>query len=68
MPCRKVSSTPFGQGRGIVWKLALTFAGLALAMLGLFTVFSFWRSPRARPVRRHDEAPSGQGLEPAANR
>lgn len=37
-----------GKVGGTAWKLALTFAGLALAMLGLFTVFSFWRDPRDR--------------------
>ena len=57
-----------GKVGGIVWKLALTLAGLALAMLGLFTTFSFWRDPRARPLRPGYVAPSSPGLKPAANR
>lgn len=32
-----------GKVGGIFWKIALTFAGLALAVLGIFTLLSFWR-------------------------
>ncbi|MEI5686381.1 PepSY-associated TM helix domain-containing protein [Sphingomonas kyungheensis] len=43
---------------GIVWKLAMTTSGLALAMLGSLAVYGFWRTRwqarqrRARPARR----------------
>ncbi len=53
-----------GKVGGTAWKLALTFAGMALALLGLFTTFSFWRNPRARPVHGNGRAPFGPRLIP----
>lgn len=40
---------------GMAWRLVMTFGGLALAMLGTFATFSFWRGQ----VRSHDR----QGLQ-----
>lgn len=56
-----------GKVGGLAWKLALSAAGLALAMMGLFTVYSFWRNPNARPVSGQERAAPAPALEPAAN-
>lgn len=36
---------------GLLWRLAMTFAGVALTLLGLLASWSFWRA-RVRPRRR----------------
>ncbi|OCC22569.1 peptidase [Croceicoccus estronivorus] len=37
---------------GIVWRIALTFAGLALTLLGTLACWTFWfKSPSLRPIR-----------------
>jgi uncharacterized iron-regulated membrane protein len=41
---------------GWLWRLALTFSGLALTLLGTFATWSFWF---ARPMRRRPPAPAG---------
>ena len=48
-----------GKAGGLIWKLAMTLSGVALALLGSLAVWSFWirrlihrRSRRARPVAR----------------
>ena len=56
-----------GKVGGLLWKLALTFAGLALTMLGLFAMISFWRAPRSGPVRRNSGPAATAGFEPAPN-
>lgn len=39
-----------GKVGGIVWKLAITLAGLALALLGSFAVYGFWALGKRGPV------------------
>jgi uncharacterized iron-regulated membrane protein len=38
---------------GVQWKLALTFSGLALVLLGTLATWSFWFRKDGRPARRH---------------
>jgi uncharacterized iron-regulated membrane protein len=49
---------------GLLWKLAMTASGLALAMLGLFAFWSFWRRKTdhlaSRRRRRHHAARPAQ--------
>lgn len=45
---------------GLAWRLAATFAGLAMAMLGTFAVWSFWLmrpTPARRPIAPPASAP-----------
>ncbi len=39
-----------GKIGGLTWRLALTFAGLVLALLGTLTTWSFWSTRTARPA------------------
>jgi len=39
----KVYPLHAGRVGGLAWRLALSFAGLALFMLGSFTFWSFWQ-------------------------
>lgn len=41
-----------GKVGGLLWHLALTFAGLALVLLGTFASWSFWFAGPARPRTR----------------
>ena len=34
---------------GILWRLAMTFAGISLAMLGILATWSFWMKPMVTP-------------------
>lgn len=42
---------------GIVWRLAMTFAGLSLVVLGLLASYSFWRGQIGRRAGRGRAAP-----------
>ncbi len=37
---------------GLAWRLVMTISGLALALLGGFTCWSFWFARRSTPIRR----------------
>lgn len=44
---------------GLLWQVAMTLSGVALAMLGSFTTWSFWRrrASKAASIRRQKRAP-----------
>jgi uncharacterized iron-regulated membrane protein len=41
-----------GKVGGVLWRLALTFNGLTLTLLGTLATWSFWFGKSTRPVRR----------------
>jgi uncharacterized iron-regulated membrane protein len=49
---------------GLLWAAAMTLSGLALAMLGSFTTWTFWRRQAKRPRQRKagDRAGPGAGF------
>ncbi len=49
---------------GLAYKIAMTLTGLALAMLGAFTVWTFWRRQAKRRLRRRTIAGSSGRVQP----
>ena len=42
---------------GILWRLAMTFAGISLAMLGILATWSFWMKPMVTPNKMRKRGP-----------
>ncbi|ANI79399.1 PepSY-associated TM helix domain-containing protein [Sphingobium sp. EP60837] len=45
---------------GLAYRLVMTFAGLALTLLGSLTLWSFWFARRRQPIRRPQRAATAQ--------